>query len=187
MKKSTSILMVVIILIVVAGGGYALLHKSDKKTADTAAANQNVSQSNASAVNNAILITKTDSKLGQYLADPSGKALYTYDGDSSGVSNCTGSCLATWPAYQDTGSTSNLPAGVGTIKRSDNGQTQYTYNGMPLYYFVSDSGGKVSGDGVENFKIAKPAAASSSSSQPSSSSTPNSSSSSSSSSSYPSY
>lgn len=188
MKKSNTIIIAVIVVVVVVGGGYALMHKSDKKTSSTASSGQNVSQSNAPAVNNAVLITKTDSKLGQYLADPSGKALYTYNADSSGVSNCTGSCIATWPAYQDTGSTANLPAGIGTIKRSDNGQTQYTYNGMPLYYFVSDSARKVTGDGVDNFKIAKPAAASSSSSQPSSgsssSSTP---SSSDSSSSYPSY
>jgi predicted lipoprotein with Yx(FWY)xxD motif len=173
MKKSSSVLAAVIIIVVVAGG-YALMHKSDKKTTSTT---QSTSKSSTPAVNNSVLITKTDPKIGQYLADPSGKALYTYGADTSGVSNCTGSCLANWPAYQDTGSTANLPAGVGTIKRSDNGQTQYTYNGKPLYYFVSDGSGKVTGNGVDNFSVAKPAAASSSSSQSSSGSSSSSSSS----------
>ena len=186
MKKSSSVLIAEIVVIVVVAGGYALMHKSNNKTTSTT---QTTTKSSAPAVNNAVLITKTDSKIGQYLADPSGKALYTYDADTSGVSNCTGSCLANWPAYQDTGSTANLPAGVGTIKRSDNGQTQYTYNGKPLYYFASDGSGKVTGNGVENFSVAKPAAASSSSSQSSSGSSSSSSSStgnsSSSSSAYP--
>jgi len=175
MKKGSSTIIAIIVVIVVIIGGYAIFHKSNKSTRHGTTS----SRSNPPAVNNAVLTTKTDSSLGQYLADPSGKALYTYGGDSSGVSNCTGSCLATWPAYQDMGSTSGLPSGVSTLKRSDNGQTQYTYNGKPLYYFVSDSTGKVTGNGIDNFSIAKPAAASSSSSSSTSPSTSNSSSSSS--------
>jgi len=148
----------IIVVVVVLVGGYAMLHKSSKTTST----NNSGSQGQAAAVNNAVLTTKTSSSVGQYLADPSGKALYTYGADSSGVSNCKGSCLASWPAYVATGSTANLPQGVSTIKRSDNGQTQYTYNGMPLYYFVSDSQGQVTGNGVSNFSVAKPAAAASS-------------------------
>jgi predicted lipoprotein with Yx(FWY)xxD motif len=162
-----SIVGVIIALIVVVGGGYAIFHKSSKPESTASTTSKSSTKSNAPAVNNAVLITKTDSAVGQYLADPSGKALYTYDKDASGISNCTGSCLASWPAYVDKGATTGLPAGVGTIKRSDNGQVQYTYNGMPLYYFVSDSTGQVTGDSVENFSVAKPAAASSS--QPASS------------------
>ena len=172
MKKSSSIIIAIIVIIVLIGGGYALFHKSSKTTPTTTAS----TNTNAPAVNNSVLITKTSSSLGQYLADPSGKALYTYGADTSGVSNCTGSCLTNWPAYQATGSTANLPSGVSTIKRSDNGQTQYAYNGMPLYYFASDSSGQVTGNGVENFKVAKPAAAASSqSTSTSSNSTPSSS------------
>lgn len=184
MKKSSTIIIAVIVLIVVVAGAYALIHTSNKKTSSTTSTSQSASQNSTPAVNNAVLITKTNSTLGQYLADPSGKALYTYNADSSGVSNCTGSCLATWPAYVDPGSTANLPAGVGTLKRSDNGQIQYTYNGLPLYFFISDSAGKITGDGVDNFKVAKPAAASSSQPSSSSSSAPSSSSSNNSSSPY---
>lgn len=177
MKKSSSIVVAVVVIAVVAGGAYALFHKSSDNTSTA----KTSSSSSAPAVNNSVLITKTGSS-GQYLADPSGKALYTYGADTSGVSNCTGSCLSAWPAYVDKGSTSNLPSGVGTITRKDNGQVQYTYNGLPLYYFASDSNGQPTGDGVDNFKLAKPAASSSSSS--SSSSSPSSSGSSSGSSNY---
>lgn len=175
MKKAV---IAILVVIVVAGGAYAIFHKSSKPKSSSSS--QTASQSNVPAVNNAVLITKTNSSVGQYLADPSGKTLYTYNADTKGVSNCTGSCLTVWPAYVDTGSTTNLPAGVGTIKRTDNGQTQYTYNGLPLYYFVSDSTGQVTGNGVQNFAVAKPAAASSSSSSSSSSQASGSSSSSSS-------
>jgi predicted lipoprotein with Yx(FWY)xxD motif len=172
MKKIVAALVVIIIVV---AGGYAIFHKSNNNNSSTkpSTSNSNTAKSNAPAVNNAVLITKTDSKLGQYLADPSGKALYTYNADSNGVSNCTGSCLANWPAYVDTGSTTNLPAGVTVIKRSDNGQMQYAFNGQPLYYFTSDTSGQVSGDGIENFKVARPAAPSTPSSSSSSSNSTN--------------
>jgi predicted lipoprotein with Yx(FWY)xxD motif len=160
MKKSSTVAIIVIVVLIVIGGGYALLHTSKKPTT---AKNMGASSSTqATAVNNSVVVTKTNASLGQYLAEPAGKALYTYGGDSAGVSKCSGSCLASWPAYQDKGATTGLPTGIGTIQRSDNGETQYTYNGMPLYTFVGDSGSQVTGNGVSNFTIAKPAAASTS-------------------------
>lgn len=158
MKKSNSVIAAVIVIIILIGGGYALFHKSSKATTGSSGK----TSTSAPAVNNAVLMTRTNSSVGQYLTDPSGKALYTYGADSSGVSNCTGSCLSTWPAYVDKGSTMGLPAGVSTITRSDNGQIQYTYLGLPLYYFASDSQGQVTGNGVTNFQVAKPSAATSS-------------------------
>lgn len=166
MNKNSKVLIAVIVLLVIIVGGYAIFHKS-KKPARPATT---TSSTQAPAVNDSVLVTKTSSSLGQYLTEPSGAALYTYSADTSGVSNCTGSCLASWPAYQDKGSTTGLPANVGTIKRADNGETQYTYKGLPLYAFVGDSNGQVTGNGVSNFSVAKPAAASSASSSNSSSS-----------------
>ncbi len=149
-----------IIVVVIAAGGYAIFHKSPNPPASTS--NNSVGQNTSPSVNNAVVITKNDSKLGKYLADPSGKPLYTYNADTSGVSNCTGSCLARWPAYLATSSTASLPADISLITRTDDHQLQYAYKSMPLYYFVSDSSGRVTGDGVENFTIAKPSATSSS-------------------------
>jgi len=173
--KNTIIGVVILIILIV--GGIAIFHKSPSGTNNSAASsnsnNSPAAQTKAPAVNNAVVLTKTSPSLGQYLTDPSGKALYTYNSDTSGVSNCTGSCLANWPAYQDTGATTGLPAGISTIKRTDNGQIQYTYNGMPLYYFTGDSGTQVTGNGVENFAIATPSTGSSSSSSGSGSSSNN--------------
>ena len=162
MKKSSSVAIAILILVVIAGGVFAIFHKSNKSASSKSTASNSSSQ--APAVNNAVLATKSSSSLGQYLTEPNGQALYTYGGDTSGVSNCAGSCLSSWPAYQDMGSASGLPSGVSTIKRTDNGEIQYTYNGMPLYTFAGDSNGQVTGNGVSNFTVAKPAATSSSSS-----------------------
>jgi predicted lipoprotein with Yx(FWY)xxD motif len=72
--------------------------------------------------------------------------VYTFDKDvaASGVSNCTGACLANWPALTVTaGDTPTGAAGVtgtlGTITRTDNGALQATYNGKPLYFFAKDT------------------------------------------------
>jgi predicted lipoprotein with Yx(FWY)xxD motif len=93
-------------------------------------------------------MTANSTTKGAYLADPSGRTLYTYDKDTSGVSNCTGACLAAWPAYSASGAQTGLPAGISVITRSD-GSMQYAYNGKPLYYYAQDSGPNViNGDGV---------------------------------------
>ena len=158
MKKNTTMLIGLIVIIILVVGGYATFHKSNKPTTNTAntSTSNKTSQAQPAAANNDVLKTKTNSIVGQYLTDTSGKTLYTYGGDSSGTSNVTGSLLASWPAYLDTGSTTGLPTNVSTLKRTDNAETQYTYKGMPLYTFVSDSPGQVTGDGIVNFHIAKP-------------------------------
>ncbi|HSW85584.1 MAG TPA: hypothetical protein VLF79_03185 [Candidatus Saccharimonadales bacterium] len=178
----------IIIVIILIIGGYAIFHNSS----NTSTESKTTSNGQTTTAKNSIVVTKTDPQLGHYLADSSGKTLYIYKLDSGGESKCTGSCLATWPAYIVKGSTNNLPTSIGFIKRSDTGQNQYTYNGQPLYYFVSDSVGKVTGNNVENFVVATPTSASSSSSSSStttnnsnSSTTNTNSSSSSSSSGYP--
>lgn len=159
MKKNSTMLIGIIVVLLLIIGGYAIFHKSPKTTVSTSTSSQ---KSSTPAVNNAVLVTKTNSSLGSYLAEPNGQALYTYGSDTSGVSNCTGSCLASWPAYQDKGTTTGLPSGVSTIKRADNSEIQYTYNGMPLYTFVGDSNGQATGNRVSNFTIAKPTATASS-------------------------
>lgn len=118
-----------------------------------AATNKSTTKPTSSA--SSIIQTKTDPKLGQYLADGSGKPLYTYSQDTDNTSNCSGSCLANWPVYKATSSSASLPANVGTITRSD-GTVQYTYNKKPLYYFSGDTSGSITGNGVEGFNIATP-------------------------------
>lgn len=162
---------VIVVIIIVVGVVVGLRSSSSSPTTTSNTTTQTTNGTKQPTVNNAVLTTKTDPTLGKYLADSSGKPLYTFNADTKGMSNCTGSCLAEWPAYQDKGSTMNLPAGVSTIKRTDNGQIQFTFNGMPLYFFAKDRDGQATGNGVDNFSIAKPAVASASQQSPASSMT----------------
>jgi predicted lipoprotein with Yx(FWY)xxD motif len=63
--------------------------------------------------------------------------------EASGKIHCTGSCLSFWfpvtasSAHPDA---SGLPGQLGTIRRADDGKTQLTYNGKPLYTFRLDTG-----------------------------------------------
>jgi len=145
---------IVIVVIVLIAGGYAIFHKSPKPAATTTTSKTAVSNPGASA-STVIIQTKTSSSVGQYLADSSGDALYTYGADTQGVSNCSGSCIAAWPVYKVTNTTATLPANVTIITRSD-GTKQYAYKGLPLYTFTGDSSGQVTGNGVNDFSVAKP-------------------------------
>ncbi|HXX54603.1 MAG TPA: hypothetical protein VEI81_00735 [Methanoregula sp.] len=91
--------------------------------------------------------------LGTYLTDTSGKTLYYFSKDSTGTSDCTGACLANWPAFYASSvvAPSLLNASdFGTVTRAD-GTMQSSYRGRPLYYFGGDSGpGTAKGEGVIN-------------------------------------
>lgn len=86
---------------------------------------------------------------GQIFTDESGKSLYTFDKDSSGVSNCYGACAAAWPPFAASQSDSNK--GAWTIISRKDGSKQWALNGQPLYTFAADkAAGDVRGDGVNN-------------------------------------
>jgi predicted lipoprotein with Yx(FWY)xxD motif len=84
--------------------------------------------------------TFTSPALGTYLIDANGKPLYTFNGDTTGVSNVTGQLAVVWPPARATAPLT-LPAGVGgalsMITRSD-GTQQLAYNNRPLYTFAND-------------------------------------------------
>jgi len=151
---------IVVAVIVIGGGAYLVLHKSPSTNTNSGYSSSSSpppasSSTTKTTSSGDIVQTKTTSSVGQYLADANGNALYTYGADTSGVSNCSGSCLYTWPVYAPTSSSASLPTNVTIIKRSD-GSSQYAYKGMPLYTFSSDSAGHVTGDNVNNFHVAKP-------------------------------
>lgn len=96
------------------------------------------------------------SDIGTYLEDPAGHSLYLFDGDEKGESYCNGACASVWPPYEANGAPM-AGSGVdqsklGTTTRDD-GTTQVTYNGEPLYYYAGD-GSKpdaTEGEGIEQF------------------------------------
>lgn len=106
----------------------------------------------ALADHHAVKIAKSD-KVGSYLTDAKGMALYIFKKDSPGRSACAGPCAAAWPLYfrEKVGVTANLKeADFGTITRED-GQKQTAYKGMPLYYHAADKGpGDTAGQGVKD-------------------------------------
>lgn len=63
-------------------------------------------------------------------------SLYTFTNDEPGVSNCSGGCLANWPAFLAT-EHDNPYGAFNIIERSD-GNMQWTYEDKPLYFFVND-------------------------------------------------
>ena len=91
-------------------------------------------------------VTVGDSKLGKILVDESGHTLYIFEKDKKDESTCYDACAQKWPPVL-TNAAPQVEGGVdekmvGTIKRND-GKTQVTINGMPLYYY---SGDKAKGD-----------------------------------------
>ncbi|WP_338749332.1 hypothetical protein [Bacillus sp. FJAT-52991] len=104
--------------------------------------------------NTAALQLLDDEKVGEYLADSEGMALYYFKKDESESSNCSGDCLKNWPPF--TAAEFEVPSGFdkadfGTITRKDTGEEQVTYKGYPLYYFANDKAkGDVNGQGVKD-------------------------------------
>jgi predicted lipoprotein with Yx(FWY)xxD motif len=84
--------------------------------------------------------------------DAKGMTLYVFDKDTGTTSACTAGCAKAWPPAAATGSptagTGVDQSKVGTTKRDD-GTTQITYAGHPLYTFAGDAkAGDASGQGT---------------------------------------
>ncbi|HXH26595.1 MAG TPA: hypothetical protein VNG90_01740 [Candidatus Acidoferrum sp.] len=167
-SKKIWIIVIIIAIVVLGVGGYALYkwkattpHTSTQTntgTSDTQippATGQTTPPTPTAHTSTDVVQTLTDPTIGQYLATSDGSTLYTYSGDSAGVSNCTGSCSSTWPPYTATSRPSAMPTNVGVMSNS-NGDTQFTYKDMPLYTFASETAGQISGDGLSGFHVAKP-------------------------------
>ncbi|HMD88934.1 MAG TPA: hypothetical protein VKF38_07205 [Anaerolineaceae bacterium] len=98
------------------------------------------------------LVVGTNATLGNYLTDQNGRALYILVKDTPTVSNCNGTCAALWPpligtATAGSGVTASM---IGVITRQD-GSSQVTYNGHPLYYLSKDVNPQdVNGQGFGN-------------------------------------
>lgn len=82
-------------------------------------------------------------------AERNGFTLYTFDNDTAGVSNCSGTCLTNWPALMaHAGAVATAPYSL--VQRAS-GEMQWALNGMPLYFFVGDTqAGQTNGEAVGN-------------------------------------
>ncbi|MEU0565417.1 phosphatase PAP2 family protein [Nonomuraea sp. NPDC005983] len=100
-------------------------------------------------------VTVQDSKLGKILADAHGRTLYLFEADKGTSSTCYSACASAWPPLTTTGrpqaGSGVSPALLGTSTRTDH-TTQVTYNGHPLYSFLSDAKpGDTTGQGLNSF------------------------------------
>ena len=95
------------------------------------------------------------SAVGRILVDSKGITLYDFVQDKGTTSTCYGACAALWPPLLTTGKPVAGPGVkaslLGTTKRKD-GKLEVTYNGRPLYYFVTDrKPGQTTGQGINQF------------------------------------
>ena len=83
------------------------------------------------------------------LTNTKGFTVYSFAPDTATKSNCNGSCATYWPPVKGPATAGPGVTGkLGTITRSD-GSTQATYNGHPLYTYVSDTApGQAKGNGL---------------------------------------
>ncbi len=131
----------------VAACGSTSTPPASSSTHSPAAQSSPASGAHASSVT---IMTHSTSK-GTVLTNAQGKTLYWFAIDTPTSSMCTGSCATYWPPVIGTPTAAagtSLPHGFGTITRSG-GQTQATYDGHPLYTYVSDTApGQIGGNGL---------------------------------------
>jgi predicted lipoprotein with Yx(FWY)xxD motif len=108
-----------------------------------------------------VVVNTASTTLGPVLTGPNGLTLYTHAGDTATTSTCTGACATAWPPLAvAAGGSATGGAGVtgtfATLTRDD-GTLQVTYNGLPLYGWMSDTkAGDVTGQGINGFTVAVP-------------------------------
>ena len=105
-------------------------------------------------------VAVANTSLGNVITDAQGMTLYFFTRDVNGTSACNGGCATNWPPF----TVDNLRASpaldqtyFSTITRED-GSSQVTYKGWPLYYFMNDNAaGDVNGENAGgNWYVAKP-------------------------------
>ena len=87
-----------------------------------------------------------DSEFGEMLFDKNRQAIYVFELDGNGPSQCYGECATAWPPVLTKG---DPVAGKGTDQRllgttkRDDGGLQVTYDGQPLYFYAHEEPGEV--------------------------------------------
>jgi predicted lipoprotein with Yx(FWY)xxD motif len=101
-----------------------------------------------------ITITAGDSQFGPVLFDSDQQAIYYFDKERSSESECYGACAAAWPPVLTDGkpqAAGQIEEGLLGTTRRDGGDTQVTYDGRPLYYYVDEGPGEVRCHNITEF------------------------------------
>ena len=110
----------------------------------------------ASDANATVKVATTDA--GKMLVNANGMTLYALEKDSKNTSTCTGGCATAWPPLVVTGKVvvaKGLDADdFATFMRTDNGMTQVSVYGAPLYTFSGDKApGDTNGKTIPNWYV----------------------------------
>jgi predicted lipoprotein with Yx(FWY)xxD motif len=96
-------------------------------------------------------VTTGGSDYGTMLFDGRQQAIYLFDEETTSAPECYGDCAADWPPVltdgQPVASGEAQPGLLGSTPRDD-GSTQVTYAGHPLYYYAHEDPGQVLCHGV---------------------------------------
>jgi predicted lipoprotein with Yx(FWY)xxD motif len=99
-------------------------------------------------------ITVSSSQFGEIIFNADNQAIYLFDKESSSKSECYGACAEAWPPVLTKGEPVATGAAqqklLGTTERDD-GSTQVTYSGQPLYYYAHEGPGQVLCHNVSEF------------------------------------
>ena len=101
-----------------------------------------------------LTIATGDSQFGQILFDGDDRAIYYFDKEKSAESECYGECAAAWPPVLTQGEPRAEGGAKGRLLATterDDGKTQVTYDGRPLYYYVDDPAGQILCHNVDEF------------------------------------
>jgi len=100
------------------------------------------------------VIKTASSAFGEMLFDRSGQAIYLFEKESTKRARCYGACAEAWPPVLTKGkpraSAKARQGLLGTTPRDD-GSTQVTYAGHPLYFYVNEGKNEVLCHNVSQF------------------------------------
>lgn len=111
------------------------------EAAPTAPEPQQPEMATAPADDGATEIIAADSEFGDMLYAGNGQAIYLFDIETDGRPLCYDDCARAWPPVLTEAAPRALAGAhemlVGTVARDD-GATQVTYNGWPLYFYAAE-------------------------------------------------
>jgi predicted lipoprotein with Yx(FWY)xxD motif len=142
--KKTLLLAVSAIALLAAGCGSSSNSTSSSSAPAPSSSSGGGSTSSSGGGSSVTISTATIKGLGTVLVDSQGKTLYVFKPDNAKKVTCTGSCAAVWPPVKVAGGAKPTASGGvnASMLSSDpnpSGGKVATYNGWPLYTYVTDT------------------------------------------------
>lgn len=101
-----------------------------------------------------VVVKTAGSEFGEMLFDNSGRAIYLFDKETTTKPECYGACAKAWPPVLTEGdpqASNQTRSGLLGTTRRDDGSTQVTYAGQPLYFYAHEGKNQVLCHNVSEF------------------------------------